>query len=233
MEAKITSLSWQLSAKSLVPLEHHDASRHLNPRCVTAQPVTNCANRVSRLVVVSAYVLPRYIGAEVPVSILVSVENQAPLLRVPFGPVPLRAEEEAQFERHVEPGELRGLVDACTRNIVNAEPRVLDDVENLVDASLTAILNFQSGTSREPAVVYRENKCIEDALVFAVERNVEENAILVRRHPLPLLRTPGRGGAPLGRAVAMLVCAYGIDDHETTGRRVTVDDARSRCRGTG
>ncbi len=78
---------------------------------------------------------------------------------------------------------------------MNAEATFADDVEQLFEADPTAIILFSGAARNEAAIVNCENERVEELLVAAVKRDVDENALATigqgLRDPARLLR---RGG---------------------------------------
>src|SRR5260221_13933763 len=68
IEARLSRLRPQLSAKTHIPFKDRLASRHPEAAMVAAQPITRRPNRVSWPVVMSPNVLPRDVGAEASIA---------------------------------------------------------------------------------------------------------------------------------------------------------------------
>jgi hypothetical protein len=72
---------------------------------------------------------------------------------------------------------------------VDAVFAVADDFEDLVDAYLAGISDFQGAPGAQIAVQNRENDCLEEGLVLRIKRTVDENAlvVLISSHRTPAL----------------------------------------------
>ncbi|HEY4575218.1 MAG TPA: hypothetical protein VIJ26_14675, partial [Thermoanaerobaculia bacterium] len=94
-------------------------------------------------------------------------------------PKALRSEKDPQFERHVEPRQIRRRIEIGATEIVDAELAVRDKVKNLLHPDLPAILDFQSTAGLETAVKHGEDDGLEKRLVVLIERTVDEDALVV------------------------------------------------------
>ena len=65
---------------------------------------------------------------------------------------------------------------------MNAESAIADDLVELGKSNLTAVLLFASAARQEPAIVDGEYKSIEQFLVPAIGKDVDEHTICGIRH---------------------------------------------------
>lgn len=72
---------------------------------------------------------------------------------------------------------------------MDAQSALGDDLLDLVDADLAAVLELQRAPRHEAAIVNGEYQCLEDRPVFAVERTVDEDLIGVAWFRQGRLRT--------------------------------------------
>lgn len=177
----IRCLHGELRPKQLVPVEYGLAARHLHGTSVGTEPVTHGTDRISGLVVMSTNVLTCDVGTKISIAISLPIEHQATFLSVFRRSVALCAEEEAKFQRHIETRQTSLPIDPGTGNVVYSVLRPFDDVQNLQDARLAAVVNFKRRSRCEAAIVNRKHKRVEEPRVFLVKWNVEKNAVLVRR----------------------------------------------------
>jgi hypothetical protein len=127
-------------------------------------------------------VLARDVRAEHLVSIAVAIkdETRLPLLQVPS--VSTRAQEYPKLERHVEPRESIGGIQGRARKIMYAKSAIPDDLIQLLDADLAAVIPLLGATSNQSALVYCKDECLKKLFVSIVERDVKEDLPLVRLH---------------------------------------------------
>jgi hypothetical protein len=71
------------------------------------------------------------------------------------------------------------LVQLGARNIVDAQPTLVDDVENLFDSDITWVVRFQCAPSNVPTIMDREYNGVEYRLILRVEGAIDENAVVV------------------------------------------------------
>jgi hypothetical protein len=166
-------------------------------------------------------------------------------------PVSLRSEKEPELQWHVESREAGIAINPRARNVVYSILRLLDDVQNLFNARLSTVFNLQSGASRKAAVVDGKDESVEEASVPAVERDVKEDAVLVRcGHQLTFFDVvSSRFGSRTGvfaalagnvlRDSAVFLSAHNarrlpaFDDDEMSGAAISIHDARGRSRLLG
>src|SRR4051794_9980714 len=108
-----------------------------------AQPVANGANRAGRIISVIADVLPADVRQIRLVAVTLAVKNEATLVPLLGSAVTLRAEEHAQFQRHVKTRQLRRPTYLGSRNIVDAESTIPNDVVQLGDADRATVFLLQ------------------------------------------------------------------------------------------
>jgi len=95
---------------------------------------------------------------------------------------PFRAEEEAKFQRHVEPWKAVGAIERDSRKVVDAEATFTDDFEKLDQANLAAIILFACNAGEKSTVMHREDQSIEQLFVAAIKRDVDKYAVSGRWH---------------------------------------------------
>lgn len=117
------------------------------------------------------------IGDEALVAILLDIEDQRALSRLFLVAEAARAEEDAEFERHVEAGQAIDRIELGAREIVDAVPAFLDQAVELVDAGLAAIVELAGRASLEAAGMDGEDQRLEDRCIIRVERAVDEDVV--------------------------------------------------------
>jgi hypothetical protein len=65
---------------------------------------------------------------------------------------------------------------------VNAEPAILYQRKNLGKPDVSAIVLFKCTSSGEPAVVHGEDHGVKELAEWSIERNVEEDLLVILRH---------------------------------------------------
>jgi len=154
------------NAWNLRPAPMHDAN-----------PIAHHGKSERNVVAMGANVLPRYVGTEFLIAIRLTVEYQAYLPALPAITELSSAKEDAELERHVEPRQPIARVKRGPREIVDSELALANDRVQFVDTHLGAVIQFQSASRDETAVVHRENESAQELLVPSVERNVDEDRI--------------------------------------------------------
>lgn len=94
------------------------------------------------------------------------------------------AEEQSEFERHIEAREQRDCIRFGSRYVVNAVPAFGDCPEDLVVPILCRIADFKCASCCKASVVHCEDQRVKEAFVLAIEWAVYEYAVLVvsKRH---------------------------------------------------
>ena len=69
---------------------------------------------------------------------------------------------------------------------MNTQTTIANDLIELSDPYLAAIILFQGASSDEPTIVDSEDECLEQFGIASVERDIEEDLISVAGHPSPL-----------------------------------------------
>jgi hypothetical protein len=108
-----------------------------------------------------AYVLTGYVGTKNLITIAITVKNQTRPTALDAVPKPTRTEEYTKFQGHVETWKAVFSIQGRSRQVVDPEPRVTDDVGQLVNTNLAAIVFLKSAARNETAIMHRKDKCIE------------------------------------------------------------------------
>jgi hypothetical protein len=87
-------------------------------------------------------VLSRDVGHKLLVAIGLAVEDEAVFGLVLPSAKALCAEEDAQFEWHVEAGQSGVSVGFGARDIVDTEPTIFNEPEDFFDADLSGVVDF-------------------------------------------------------------------------------------------
>lgn len=120
---------------------------------------------------------PGDVRDELLIAVFLDIKDQQALVMLSFIAVPLGPEEQPQLERHVEPRQAIVAIELGPTNVVYAVPAFLDQIVELVDASLAAIVQLARRSGPEAARKDRENQRLEDWFVIRVEGTVYENVV--------------------------------------------------------
>src|SRR5690242_4038745 len=142
---------------------------------VGGQPVANLADHLADIVVVILDVLAGDIRHEPAETIAVPVQNQRLLVLVTALAEDAAAHEQAEFIRHVETRQTF-VIQLRARDVVDAEGTAPDDVDDLVDAHLAGIFDFEGAASDEAALFDHEHDSLKQRAVLRIERAVDEHA---------------------------------------------------------
>lgn len=91
----------------------------------------------------SGNILTRDVRAKLGVAVSLTVENEAILSALSAGAILLGAQEEAQFERHVEPRESGDGIELSPREVVDAELTLSNDLGDRLKANAAAIADLE------------------------------------------------------------------------------------------
>src|SRR5579884_135634 len=94
----------------------------------------------------------------------------------------LRAEKDPQLKRHVEPRQSVDRVEFGPGNIVNSVAALSHNPVNFFQPILRRVVHFKSAARPQISLCQGENNSIPDGLVRAVERAVQEDALVVLAH---------------------------------------------------
>jgi hypothetical protein len=117
-------------------------------------------------------ILASDVGAKSLIPVFLPVEYQTTLCTVPSLSEFPRAQEEAEFERHIETSKPRRFVQSGTRDVVNSISAIGDETIDLLDPCFATILHFEGTPGHEPAVVDCKNDRAKERTVSLVEGNV-------------------------------------------------------------
>ncbi len=130
-----------------------------------------------------AYVVTGNIRDELLVAIGLTIENETELLFLERGSVAFAAEEDAEFERHVEARELIDRIKPDFRDVVNAKLALFDDALNLREPNIARVIRFTCTASYKAKIMDREHNGVKDRGVSVVKRTVDEDVVrLELRH---------------------------------------------------
>lgn len=115
-------------------------------------------------------------------AILLGIENHAALLRLIVITEALGAEEDPEFERHVESGQIIDMVEFCAGEVMNAVPTLSDDPVKFVNPSLGRIIHLAGASRTEAAGEDSEDERLETDREGVVKRTVYENVARGRWH---------------------------------------------------
>jgi len=107
-----------------------------------------------------------------------ALENHTLLVTL-TGPEPLRAEKQAQFERHVEAGHARGRIKARVGEIVDGPSAAPHDADDLVDANFPTVFAFAGTTRPEPAIHHSKDISAQSRAMVRREGAVYEDGFVV------------------------------------------------------
>src|SRR5436309_7150855 len=124
-------------------------------------------------------ILPGDVGDKGPVSIAFPVHDQTALLPLRSLAEASRSQKDPQFERHVEPRQIRRGIEIDATQIVDGELAVPDQAEDLFHPYLPAILGLQGATGPEATVEDGEDDSFEEGLIVPIKRAVYEYALVV------------------------------------------------------
>lgn len=129
------------------------------------------------------------------VAIGLDVQHEAALLRLRRVTEALGAEEQPEFQRHVEARQ-GSRIQFCARNVVDAKRTVLDQLLDLRDPGAARVDRLQGAAWPEAAAQNGEDDCVKKGEIGAIERAVDEDRLPRGQGSARL-----RGGLPaLGRA---------------------------------
>lgn len=91
----------------------------------------------------------------------------------------LGAEEQSEFEGHVEPGHLGGYIDFGSREVVNTPTTLLNHPQDLSEARVARVVFFRRAANIKPTPQYREDERTKKRHVFVIHGIVDEDAFAV------------------------------------------------------
>jgi hypothetical protein len=86
-----------------------------------------------------------------------------------FASISSSTQKNAEFEGHIEPGQLVLEVNLCSGNVMDAKGAGFYEVHDLVDTSAAAIIDFKRATGVESASDHGEDNRVKKFLIFAIE----------------------------------------------------------------
>lgn len=100
------------------------------------------ADKIAFNTIVRADVLAGDVRDEFLESVTLSIEDQTDFLFLNAGSEFFGRQKHPEFERHVEPWELAGLVDFSSGDIMYSQPATGNEPKNFRHANLTRVVNF-------------------------------------------------------------------------------------------
>ena len=171
------------------------AARQRISRLLTGvEPVSNLANRNFGNSLVNRYVLARDIGQRGSIAISARVEDKRNFSLLRTRTKALGTEEHPKFEGHIEAGKLRSSIKFHDGNIMNAEPRLLDDAFDLGQPVFARVADLKCAARPVAASVHGEQECSKDLLVVWREWAIDEDTTRIEvwlRHDSLLLKGLG------------------------------------------
>jgi hypothetical protein len=138
-------------------------------------PISDRADRAFGVSAVWPNVLPRDVGDELPVAVLIGVEDQRALPVLVFRSIPLTAEEQPEFQRHIKPRQVRGWIQSYSREVIDSEAALFNHALDLRQPEVRSIVFLQSTARNETQIVHCEDNGVEDRLVAGIEGTVDED----------------------------------------------------------
>jgi len=90
--------------------------------------------------------------------------------------------KDPELKGHIKAREAITGIEGDTGEVVNAVAAFSDDRVKLVESDSTSVVALQGTARQEPAVTHREDQGVEQLLVVTVERDVDENPVVVAGH---------------------------------------------------
>jgi hypothetical protein len=181
LQADFRTQSGQGGLKRFEAAHYRRASGERPVAGCSAQPVADSPDQRSDRCMMGGDILTGNVGDEFLVAISIGVEDQAVLALLPSGAEPQRAQEHAEFERHVEARQAVRRVEFRARDVVDAEAAFRDDLRNAVDANLAGVVNFKRAAGNEPTVEDRKHNRSKKRLIGLVEGAIDEDVEVVIR----------------------------------------------------
>ena len=119
----------------------------------------------------------REIGNEPLIAVGLDVQDEQSLTLLPGAAVAFRAQKHAEFQRHVEPWQTGLGVEFSSREVVDAEPALLNQAEEPIHAGLARVIQLLGGSRAKAASVDRKDQGVEDRRVVIIERAVDEDVV--------------------------------------------------------
>ena len=108
-----------------------------------------------------------------------SIQDERRLAAVESAAERLCTEKDTQFERHVEAWKQVLRVEFRGRQVVDAQPALGNNLEDLFDPHLAAIVDLQCAPRNEPACHDREHDRIGKLRILIIEWAIDEDAVFV------------------------------------------------------
>lgn len=83
------------------------------------------------------------------------------------------------FQGHVEAGQVVGLIELGAGDVVDAVAALPDPLDDVLDPYAAGVVDLQSATCLEAAVVHDEDQGVERLAVLEVEGAVDEDVVVV------------------------------------------------------
>lgn len=147
------------------------------------QPLPHARDSSTKIVCMRLDVLACYIGYEALITIALQVENQTVLFFIMPGTIALRPEEDPQFERHIESWKRMLRIKFRARQIMDSVLALVNDAEDVINATLRAIIDLECASSGETAVEDCKNERIKNGLKRCIEWAVDKDLGRVIRWP--------------------------------------------------
>src|ERR1700730_13086996 len=160
----------QIAAEALKSSGDGLSSRNSDVGADAAQPIPHDHDGLLWQTLVRADVLTRDVRDVRLITVPLPVQDQTGLLALAGVSESLGPQEHSEFEWHVETRQTRVAVDFDARDVVDPQPAVADDTENLVHTDLAAVVDLEGATGPEAAVEHRKGDCFADRSVLGVAR---------------------------------------------------------------
>ena len=96
------------------------------------------------------------------IPVLFDVEDQGELSTLFLAAEPFASKKEAQFERHIESGQVVYRVQTHFGDVMNSEPTLLNDALDLREEDFARVIGFTSAPGNKSEFEYGENNRAEN-----------------------------------------------------------------------